>query len=141
MNTTPLPDDALDSLLSDFFKGQMKKPWPAAPAAANAASEPSVLAAARARQPGAEPNPVAARDPGGRARYTLAASVAILLGTCWTLSNGFQADRPAGPNGRPGIDLNRGSASGTNGFHGEVKKAADPRVEDNGFAPPKIDLP
>ena len=113
MNQTPPTDDvrtgpadALDRLLSEFFKAQLPAAWPAAPA--TPATEPSVLAAER---DGASDAPrhqpvAAARDTGSKSRYTLAASVALLLGTCWWLSNGYQpgersgpgrADGPAGP--------------------------------------------
>src|SRR5215475_10716934 len=68
------PADHLDRLLSDFFKAQMQHPWPAAPA--TPASEPSVLVAARAAALNA-PHNQPARDPQSRARYTLAASVAL----------------------------------------------------------------
>ena len=69
MTRTPLPPDALDAALSDFFKRELPKPWPAAPAVAS-------------------PARVVRPDPGRRARYTLAASVAALAGACWLLSNG-----------------------------------------------------
>lgn len=147
MTTTSPPDDALDSLLSDFFKGQMKQPWPAAPNAGQGGNEPSTLAAARAAQvPGAEPRnqPAAAsRDTGNRSRYTLAASVAILLGTCWTLSNGFRPGERSGgvaPPPAPGIDLRPATADGKDTLPGELKKEAD-RGNDINFVPPKIDLP
>jgi hypothetical protein len=96
MNTTPThaesPED-LDRLFSDFFKAQLKRPWPNAPVPASGASakptEPSELVAARtAETPRSAPAP-ARRDNSARARFTLAASVALLLGTCWYLSNGF----------------------------------------------------
>src|SRR5262249_36279363 len=90
------PVDDLDRLLSEFFKGQLKRPRPAAPVVMTAATEPSVLAATRGPELEAPRNqPTANRDPGSRARYTLAASVALLLGTGWFLSNGFQpGERP-----------------------------------------------
>jgi hypothetical protein len=99
MNQTTPPDDhlrtgpdALDRLLSDFFKAQMPRPWPAAPAAV--VSEPAAAVSATAPY-----RPAAGRDSGTKSRYTLAASAVLLLGTCWALSNGFQpVDRPG-----PGI--------------------------------------
>lgn len=88
------PTDALDRLLSDFFKTQMKRPWPAAPAVP-VRSEPSELVVVRNR------TPVSAPDHSTRSRITLAASVAILFGSCWYLSNGSQPElRSNGP--RPG---------------------------------------
>jgi hypothetical protein len=119
MNTTlPTRDDDLDRLLSRFLKGQMPHPWPAAPATPAARTEPSALAAPRNV------------DPARRARYTLAASVAIVLGTCWAFSNGFRpGDRPGGvavpQQGGEGFDLKGTSADGKGGLVGEIKKAAD----------------
>jgi hypothetical protein len=83
------PNENVDRLLSAFFKAEMPDPWPAAPLA-TASSEPAALVAERGGAPRNEPA-VARRDHNSRARYTLAASVALLLGTCWTLSNGFQS--------------------------------------------------
>ena len=94
MNQAPPADDSLDELLSDFFKAQMKQPWPPAPAA-----------------PTAVPQRPAAHDPGNRARYTLAASVALFVGTCWALSSGFQpGERTRGPASN-GVDMNSLGAS------------------------------
>lgn len=88
------PGDNLDRLLSDFFKAEMKRPWPAAPV--TPAAEPSTLARVQSAVVDAPRNRPAARDTTARARYTLAASVALLLGTCWYCSNGFQPAAPAG---------------------------------------------
>src|SRR5262249_44048814 len=104
MNEKPThTDDALDGLLAHFFNAQFQKHWPAAPV---------VVASAT---PAAPRNESPAHDSGNRARYTLAASVALLLGTCWTLSNGFQAgERPAGPSpapSAPGMNMNSLGAS------------------------------
>jgi hypothetical protein len=99
MNTTPAnaeTADELDRLLSDFFKAELKTPWPKAPTPAAAATEPSELAATRAAEaPRNVPTPTG-RDNTARARFTLAASVALMLGTCWYMSNGFA------PGGHPG---------------------------------------
>jgi hypothetical protein len=104
MNTPPphaeAPDE-LDRLFSEFFKAQLKHPWPNAPVPASSSAstqptEPSELRAARAQEaPRNTPAP-ARRDSSARARFTLAASVALMLGTCWYLSNGFA------PGSRPG---------------------------------------
>jgi hypothetical protein len=84
------PLDALDRLLADYFKSQLKEPWPSAPASPRA--EASVLVATRAIPLACEP--LAQRDSNSRARVTLAASVALLLGTCWYFTSGFEsADR------------------------------------------------
>ncbi|MBA4067766.1 MAG: hypothetical protein C0501_29525 [Isosphaera sp.] len=123
MNTTPLQDradradDDLGRLLSRYFKAQMPDPWPAAPPTPAARAEPSGLAAPRNV------------DPGRRARYTLAVSVALVLGTCWAFSNGFRpGDRPGGPappHGGDGFDLKGTSADGKGGLTGEIKKVVD----------------
>lgn len=143
MNENPLSDDSLDGLLSDFFKSQMKKPWPAAPATAT--NEPSSLATARAAQTDAPRNqPTPSRDSGSKARYTLAASVAIFLGTCWTLSNGFQPGERSVPgvNGSGnGLNLNDTKATPVD-VHETLQRDRAINGDDNnpgGFVPPKID--
>lgn len=83
---TPNSPDDLDRLLSDFFKAQMKNPWPNAPVAQTA--EPSEHAT-RPAAPQNEPAPVARRDQTARAKFTLAASVALLLGTAFYMSDGY----------------------------------------------------
>jgi hypothetical protein len=83
------PADGLDRLLSDFFKNEMPRPWPGPPP--HAVAEPSALVRDRT-------------DAGSRSRYTLAASVAVLLGLGVYLS----ANRPADPANRgPGDKLLR----------------------------------
>jgi hypothetical protein len=144
MNHTPPSDESIDRLLSEFLKAQMPQPWPAAPATA-ATSEPSVLVASRAGATEAPRNqPAVPRDTSARSRFTLAASVALLLGTCWTLSNGFQSgDRPAtGPNGSngPGVNLHDTTAEGKGGLPGAIanekdKKGNPPVKVDNPFGP------
>lgn len=102
----PLPPDRVDDLLSGFYKSKLPSPWPAAPAFAEPA-KPRMAA------------------PSNRARYTLAASVAFLLGTCWYLSNGSRTERvPSQTPGNPGI-LNDGSAKMPKEFE-KAKKANDP---------------
>ncbi len=91
------PDDNMDRLLTDFFKAQLKTPWPTAPDTAPVC-EPRPAATASAQEPQTR-RPAKNRDPGEKARYTLAASVAMLLGTCWYLSNGF----PPAERGAPGM--------------------------------------
>ena len=90
MSQTPLPHDPVDDALADYFKSAMPKPWPAAPRTA----EPSSMRAPR--------------SSASRARFTLAASVAIALGVCLYFASGLQpAARPAP--GRPAF-LPDGSA-------------------------------
>ena len=108
MSQTTLPPEKVDDLLSDYFKSKMRQPWPTAPATASI--EPST------RRTATQSN---------RARYTLAASVAILLGACWYFSNGSRPERvsPQTP-GTPGI-LNDGSAKMPKEFE-KTKKANGP---------------
>jgi len=138
-------EDNLDRLLSDFFKAQMQSPWPAAPA--TPASEPSVLVAARnasAEDPRNQPvatAPPVTRDSGSKARYTLAASVALLLGTCWYLSNGFRpAERtaPGSSNNPTGSGLIDKGIAGNPDALEQLRK--DKATGGNGIIRPKIDL-
>lgn len=121
MNTTPTrteTQDDLDRLFSEFFKAQVRHPWPNAPVLATANSsapptEPSELVASRAADASQSDSAPARRDSSSRARFTLAASVALMLGTCWYMSDGFQPGaRPAtNPNpGGPGM-LQKGGAN------------------------------
>jgi hypothetical protein len=124
MNRTPLPPDALDAALSGFFRREMPRPWPAAPAVATPA------AAARP-------------DPGRRARYTLAASVAVLAGTCWLLSSGSGSiDRPLVKPAAAGLNVLQDATARTPGAadKGKAKAAAttDPMA---GFQPGTLPLP
>jgi hypothetical protein len=85
----------IDELLSDFYKSRMPRPWPAAPA--------PVMASPAGND--------ASRRAGNRARFTLAASVALLVGLCWYFTNGSQPG-PQGPTPQPGAGyLNEGSAT------------------------------
>src|SRR5262245_40985749 len=94
----PETPDELDKLFSDFFKAQLKRPWPNAPLPAGSggavalASEPSELVTSRTQTetpsivPATAPQVKAkGRDGTARARFTLVASVALALGTCWAL--------------------------------------------------------
>ena len=105
MNANQSPD-GLDRLLGDFFKSQLKQPLPAAPIPVQ--SEPSTLVAVR------NAPPLKVGDHGTRARITLAASFALLLGTCWYLSGDGQptnratGTKPAANGGT--INLDNGTA-------------------------------
>lgn len=142
MNTTPTTAEAsddLDLLLSDFFKGQLKKPWPKAPVPASAAAEPSELAAARtAEAPRNTPTP-AGRDNTARARFTLAASVALALGACWFLSNGFEPNERPGQQGAPVVPklLQGSGADGTDDIR--LKKIGEDKAKTDEGAT-KIDM-
>lgn len=101
----PLPPDRVDDLLSGFYKSKLPSPWPAAPSFA----EPAKLRMAA---------------PSNRARYALAASVALLLGTCWYLSNGPPTgDRPSTKPAAGGTGiLEEGSAKMPKEFEKAKKK-------------------
>jgi hypothetical protein len=110
-----IQEDSLDRLLSGYFKSKMKQPWPAAPATPSRMpmSEPSVLAATRTSATAAVETPRnqpaaagSSRDGGNKSRYTLAVSFAVLLGTCWYLSNGSQPNERVGPGGNNTHKLN-----------------------------------
>jgi hypothetical protein len=81
----------------------------------------------------------ARRDSTARARFTLAASVALAVGACWFLSNGFQpGERPGqGTNGPKDTILNNGGASGTD--HLPLKNMEADRAKGNNGGI-KIDL-
>lgn len=142
--TNPEPPDELDRLLSEFFKAQLRHPWPNAPvpaASAAPASEPSALVNTRAVESRNEAAP-ARRDGTARARFTLAASVALALGACWALSSGFE------PTATPGVApatptvsgmLQGGAASGNN--HEPLQNVQENKAKDpNGNnAVPKVD--
>src|SRR4051794_13396327 len=107
MNANPSPD-GLDRLLGDFFKSQMKQPWPPAPTPVQ--SEPSSLIAARTTPP------LNVGDHGTRARWTLGVAVALLLATCWVLSSDRQPTART-PGSKPAnngtFNLDNGSAGPT----------------------------
>lgn len=110
--TNPETPDELDRLFSEFFKAQLKQPWPNAPipTASGATAEPSALVNSRAADSSRATAP-AHRDNTARARFTLAASVALAIGACWFLSNGFQpSDRETGPTQKIGGMLPDGGA-------------------------------
>ncbi|HEY3789072.1 MAG TPA: hypothetical protein VGL71_09465 [Urbifossiella sp.] len=102
----------IDELLSDFFKSKLPQPWPAAPGSATA--EPSSLHAARR-----------AANQGHRARVTLAAFVAVLIGVCWFFSSGSQPGPRPASHPAPAVSgiLNEGSAKTPDEFK-KAKKAA-----------------
>ena len=83
MNRTDSPQlEAVDQLLTRFLKSEMPQPWPKPPALPNAIVTP----AANALPTG--PSPLVG------SRLSLAASVALIVGGCWLLSN-LTGDRPA----------------------------------------------
>lgn len=138
-----MPDE-LDKLFSEFFKAQLKHPWPNTPfpagGAALPASEPSGLVNTRTQTETPRNSPASApqahakgRDGMARARFTLAASVAIALGGCWALSNGFlPGSATQGIPTTPGI-LQRGGADGDG--HPTLKTIEKIRtLENNGGA-------
>src|SRR5579883_1004856 len=80
-HTAGYPPDRLDGLLSDFFKNEMPYPWPGHRVSAVAPSSTA-----------------GRRDTGLRSRYTLAASVAVLMGL-GTFLMSFQSPDPAARGG------------------------------------------
>lgn len=136
MSQTTHPPDELDELLSDYFKAKLPHPWPAAPVPPAAVAEPASVVAARSA-------PVTA-DSGRRARLTLAASVALLLGTCWFLSGDGQPGRRAATRPAPGEPnvINQGTAKMPEVFDkargDKAKNTTDPM---KGFQPPPVKLP
>jgi len=115
MTRTPL-----DAALTDFFRHELPKPWPAAPA----------LAAPAALH----------RDPGRRPRLTLAASVAALAGACWLLSNGGGPAGGAKP--APVADVLQNATArhpaATDKAKAKAAATPDPMV---GFPPGALPLP
>jgi hypothetical protein len=148
LQTNAETSDELDQLFSDFFKGQLKQPWPNAPVpssgasastGAKASSEPSGLVASRAADSPRNTTPAPharGRDSTARARFTLAASVALMLGTCWYLSNGYQPGTRSEqivPTPGPPTLLQNGGASGTDDLR--LKKIEEDKAKgilDNG---------
>ena len=144
MSQTPLPPeslesrDPLDGLLSDFFKAQLKKPWPAAPATPPMSTPSAAAAPSSAPTQTPQNQPAARRDSSANARYTLVASVALLLGTCWALSNGFHpADRPNLPTVPNVVDPAGASDSDV---LKELRKSNAIKGE-KGITPPVIEFP
>lgn len=89
------PGDDLDVLLGTFFKGEMQAPWPAFKPPVRARTLPLP-----ANRP-ASPNRFAFGS-----RFSLVASVALLLLAAWLLSGKFTA-----PDGTPLPGLNPGTAN------------------------------
>lgn len=128
MTANPHPPDALDEAFSDFFKGQMPRPWPPAPVPA--------MATRPADRPPA--------DPLRRARWTLAASVALVLGTGWFLSTGSQPAGRSTTNPAPAgvADPFAGStATMPDAMNGRPKPTPKPQPPADGFKPGTINLP
>lgn len=135
MNATP-PElhaaDELDRLLSDFFKAQLQQPWPHAPFPP-AVSEPGGLVTLGvAEGPRSRGRPAKASGAGARARFTLATSVALVLGTGWFLADGLQpiSRSPLGAAPAPaGLKfLPAGTADGQD--HPPLKKIDEDKAKD-----------
>ncbi|HEX4611039.1 MAG TPA: hypothetical protein VH092_22805 [Urbifossiella sp.] len=123
MNRTPLPPDALDAALAGYFRNELPRPWPAAPA---------VASPARAARP----------DPGRRARVTLAASVAALAGACWLLASGSGPSVAPAAKTAPGPDVLQNATARTPADADKAKaKAAAATDPMNGFQPGALPLP
>ena len=88
-----VPGDEVDRLLGAYFQAQVPAKWPAAPQTTGGSRHP-------ARQ-----NTARGSDPATKGRWALAASVALLIGSCGYLSG-------AATNGhrRPDTTLNETTA-------------------------------
>jgi len=116
---TPQPTgeagNPFDRLLSDYFKAQLPTVWPALPELPRA--EPLKLAASHS----AERIHSSVRASDLRSRLTLAASIALLLGVCWLLSNGYQPSPRSEPTASPD-GLLRGAAASNPASGVELRK-------------------
>ena len=116
-----LPGDDLDRLLSAFYKAELPEPWPhmRAPESETPATLPLAAPAVAVARRTETPRRMASI---GRSRFALAASVALLLGGCWYLSdrlgNGPTAAGPAPMLGGPEATLDH--------LHGTVNKKNSP---------------
>ena len=102
-----VPGDEVDRLLSAYFRAELPAKWPAAP------TTPGGL------RRSARPENARGPDPATKSRWALAASVALLIGSCWYLSG-----QATNGHRRPDTTLNEGTA--------DVKHA-----KDAGKEPPK----
>ena len=144
MNATPTKSaatqDELDRLFSDFFKSQLKRPWPNAPipVATAAPAEPSELASARTSEaPRNRPNS-AARDTTARARFTLAASVALMLGASLYLANDYEPGvRPVTPASTPALPNMLNGAGADGNKHEPLRTIEQEKAKEHG---PKVDM-
>lgn len=119
MNAISDPD-SLDNLLAGFFHGQLPHPWPAAPAVASATLRTPRI-----------------RDHGARARLTLAASVALFVGLCWSVSNGSNSTHssrlhPSDGRAEPAMLPSSSAGSAKGDILDEMKaiKAKQPPIDD-----------
>ena len=131
---TSMPATDLDALLADFFRAELTALRPTAPVAPAAGVEVA--------PPAPTPRVTPAPD---RAKVALAASFAVVLGTCWLAADGFHpADRGMGakPVNRAGVGSVLPAATAADpAVLKELRKggpkAADPAV----FTPGPIQLP
>ena len=104
MNQAPVHPEPLDRLLTEFYRARLPHSWPAAPVPPENRAEPAGPPKVRTTE---NPSVVPAHsDPSARARLTLAASVAILLGTCWYASTGGPIGERVGPRPATGVGPN-----------------------------------
>ena len=69
-----VPGDEVDRLVTAYFRAEMPAKWPAAPDTTGASRHAARSENARGA------------DPATKSRWALAASVALLIGSCWYLS-------------------------------------------------------
>lgn len=106
MTNQHLPDERVDRLLGEYFKTNIPAGrWPSAPRTANVRPANTTT------------------DPAVRSRWALAASVAVLLGGCWYLS-----DNLTGGKARKGPGLDGGSADSKAVLKGLEKPKVEPKV-------------
>ena len=143
MNQSHFTPEALDPVLSEFFRSRMRSPWPPAPVPASAVAEPVGID----RNPSSRPRAVSPgqANSASRARLTLFASVALLLGTGWYLSDSGpaveRATKRSGTGGGPNVlpdSIATTPAEFRPNQQDKAKKTQDPMT---GFQPGSFRLP
>jgi hypothetical protein len=107
------PADPLDRLLADFFQSQIRQPWPPAPA--TPLTESAALLALH-------DTAASSRDYNRKSRYTLAVSVALLLGACWFFSSGFSPSVHSGSGSAPTGGMLKDAGAGKPAAVEELRK-------------------
>ena len=100
------PEDEIDRLFTAYFRAEMPARWPNAPRPWAQTVQPASSAPA---------------DPTRKSRWALAASVALLIGSCWYLS-GHVTDGKA----KPGFNPEGGAADVNHLKHLSKDKAKEP---------------
>jgi hypothetical protein len=140
-------ENDLDRLLGAYFKAQLKKPWPPPPPLPAHGAAPveaaTVLAERRVlEQVHSIPHPLRSSHSETRARWTLLASVILLLGGSWFIANGVpSSDRRHSPVTE--IHGTRLLEAGTAGNPKALETLRETKAKDDDLKvpPPKVDLP